>query len=145
MEDVESLIDEGNLTVAEILEGLLDVGEDLRQSEDTEDAGQGLIEGNLDEAASELEGLAEELGTGREPQSDLVMSWRKPRRTDGPGWMNWPTRWKQQRKDSRTRTWQQRRRPCSDRQNRWTVWLTSLKANDCRTRRPLEWTRYRTL
>ena len=71
MEDVESLIDEGNLTVAEILEGLLDVGEDLRQSEDTEDAGQGLIEGNLDEAASELEGLAEELGTGREPQSDL--------------------------------------------------------------------------
>ncbi len=71
MEDVESLIDEGNLTVAAILEGLEEVGEDLQQSEDTQAAGEGLIEGSLAEAASELEELALDLGAGREPASDL--------------------------------------------------------------------------
>ncbi len=71
MEDVESLIDEGNLTVTGILEGLEEVGEDLQQSEDTQAAGQGLVEGNIGDAATEIEELAEELSTGREPASDL--------------------------------------------------------------------------
>jgi hypothetical protein len=71
MENVESLIDEGNLTVAGILEGLEEVGEDLQQSEDSEAAGLELVEGNPSDAASELERLAEEISTGREPASDL--------------------------------------------------------------------------
>ncbi len=72
MENIQGLIDEGNLTVASILEGLEEVGEDLEQSGDTEAAGENLIESDLDAAASELEELAGELGTGREPQSDLA-------------------------------------------------------------------------
>ncbi len=85
MEDVESLIDEGNLTVAGILEGLEEVGEDLQQSEDTQMAGQGLIEGNLGEAASELEELAEEISAGREPASDLDDALREAAGNRRPG------------------------------------------------------------
>ena len=85
MEDVASLIDEGNLTVTGILEGLEEVGEDLQQSEDTLPAGQGLVEGNLGDAASELEELAEELGTGREPASDLSEALEEAASNDRPG------------------------------------------------------------
>jgi hypothetical protein len=85
MENVESLIDEGNLTVAGILEGLEEVGEDLQQSEDSEAAGLELVEGNPGDAASELERLAEEISTGREPASDLGAALEEAAENRRPG------------------------------------------------------------
>jgi hypothetical protein len=71
MQAIEGLIDEGNLDIANLLEGLEEIGEDLSQSEDTLAAGQQLSEGEPNAAAQEFEALAERLTGGDQPAEDL--------------------------------------------------------------------------
>lgn len=68
---VEGLIDEGNLNIASILEGLEEMGADLLQAEDTAEAGQALLEGELDQAAEELRQLAQEIADGQMPAEEV--------------------------------------------------------------------------
>ena len=71
IEEVEGLIDEGNLNIASILEGLEEMGADLLQAEDTAEAGQALLEGELDQAAEELRQLAQEIADGQMPAEEV--------------------------------------------------------------------------
>ena len=71
VEEVEGLIDEGNLNISSILEGLEEMGADLMQAEDTAEAGRALLEGELDQAAQELRELAQEIADGQMPAEEV--------------------------------------------------------------------------
>ncbi len=68
---VESLLDEGNLNINNLLEGLEQMGEDLQRSEETAPTGEALSEGDLQAAAEELERLAEQLANGSPASNEL--------------------------------------------------------------------------
>lgn len=68
---VESLLDEGNLNINNLLEGLEQMGEDLQRAEETAPTGEALSEGDLQTAAEELQRLAEQLGSGAPASNEL--------------------------------------------------------------------------
>jgi tetratricopeptide (TPR) repeat protein len=68
---VEGLLDQGNLNLNSLLEGLEEIGDDLRQAQESEAAGEALSQRDLQTAAEELERLAEELGGGSPPSNEL--------------------------------------------------------------------------
>lgn len=70
-ERVENLLDEGNLNMNSLLEGLEQIGEDLQRSEETAPTGEALSSGDLQAAAEELQRLAEELGSGTPSSNEL--------------------------------------------------------------------------
>jgi len=68
---VDALVDEGNLNMNNLLEGLEQMGEDLRRAEETAPAGEALSRGDLDAAVEEFEALARELAASN-PASDSL-------------------------------------------------------------------------
>ena len=71
LDQIQDLMDEGNLNMASIIEGLEEIGQDLQQSEDTQEAGEAMSRGELEQAAEEMRKLAEQLGAGEQPDEDL--------------------------------------------------------------------------
>ncbi len=67
----ESLLDEGNLDIDNLLEGLDRMGQDLQSAEETTAAGEALSEGDLPVGAEEFQRLAEELEGGA-PASEAL-------------------------------------------------------------------------
>jgi hypothetical protein len=68
---VDALVDEGNLNMNSLLEGLEQMGEDLRRAEETAAAGEALSRGNLDAAVEEFQSLAQELAAS-DPVSESL-------------------------------------------------------------------------
>ncbi len=68
---VDALVDEGNLNTNNLLEGLEQMGEDLRRAEETAPAGEALSRGDLGAAVQEFEALAQELEAS-DPGSDSL-------------------------------------------------------------------------
>ena len=68
---VEDLLDEGNLNLNSLLEGLEEMGSDLERSPESAAAGEALSERELQAAAEEFERLAEELGGGSPVSNEL--------------------------------------------------------------------------
>lgn len=68
---VENLLDEGNLNLNSLLEGLEAMGADLERSQESAAAGEALSERDLQAAAEEFERLAEELGGGSQVSNTL--------------------------------------------------------------------------
>jgi hypothetical protein len=68
---VDALVDEGNLNTNSLLEGLEEMGSDLRRAEETTPVGEALSRGDLDSAAEEFAALAESLAADNAPSGEL--------------------------------------------------------------------------
>ena len=82
---IERRIDEGNLDIASLLDGLEEIGEDLSRSGDTQAAGEALMDGNPATAAGEFDDLAEGFSSGQEPETDLADALAAASENRGPG------------------------------------------------------------
>jgi hypothetical protein len=72
LEDLQSSLGEGNLTMAGILEGLEDMAQELEAAAQTAAVADELAARNLEAAAAELDRLADELAGGTIPGADLA-------------------------------------------------------------------------
>jgi hypothetical protein len=85
LSDIQNAMDEGNLNVSSIIEGLEEIGRDLQQSDETLGAGEALASRDLDQAARELRGLAEEISDGQMPADDLAETLQEASENTRPG------------------------------------------------------------